>query len=195
MSVSARDLSEVRKSTVGSEALVKHISGYIEKLDFIENRLIQLPQDFSIIQKSIESNKDLLSKESMKIYNSSMSNLKKVTDQLGDKIESVMEVVSGRDKDFNNMENKMTFLVTALNEYKLEMSANQERIAKFVSELIKNKNTIEETNLKIKSEEIKSGVEKHKNKTMLWVKIRGLLGASSGIAYLIVSSIIKALSQ
>jgi DNA repair exonuclease SbcCD ATPase subunit len=201
LSASARDLNEIRKSTVESESVVKHINSYIEKLDYIENRLLQLPQDFSSLEKVVESNKETLSKESVKIYNSSMSNLKQVATQLNNKIDNVLNAVTSRDKNLNDIENKMSFLSLALNEYKVEISTNQERMAKFISDLIKNKGSIEEATLKVKKEEVKSNtektkaeVEKYKAKVMLWVKIVGILGASGGIVYMIINAVIKALS-
>jgi chromosome segregation ATPase len=202
LSASARDLSEIRRSTVESESILKHINSYIEKLDFIENKLIELPQSFSALQKLIEDNKESLSKESVKIYNSSMSNLKQVATQLNNKINDVSKAITERDKNLFSIENKMSFLSTALNEYKIEMSVNQERMAKVISDLIKNKGTVEEATLKVKKEEVKSNtekskaeVEKYKAKMMLWVKIIGILGASGGIVWLIVSAAIKALTQ
>jgi chromosome segregation ATPase len=202
LSALTREMGEVRKSTVGSESLIKRISEYIDKLDTIENKILELPNSLSEIEKTIEKNRYSLSKESTTLYRQLATYFKQVGTTLNKKIEEASQTISHQDSKFRQLETGMEFLSKALNEYKVELTGNQERMANVITELIRTKGNVDKAEIGVKKEEIKAETQKskteadkYKAKITLLIKIVTIIGASGGIGYLIVSAILKALGS
>lgn len=192
LSVSANDITKIREHSDVVKSSLENINKYIDKLDFIKSKIIELPQEFSKLNQSIK-NANISSQNYMqKVYNASANNLKLAITKIDERLNFVVAELSENKKNILAIDTKLDSIAITLNSYKEDLNKSQERLLGVINTLIQNRGELDKADIYLKESKYSTDAEKHKNKIMLAIKIIGALTASTGAVVLIIEIIRKA---
>lgn len=191
LNVSANDITTLKDQSFDVRNTVEHISKYMEKLDFIENKIIALPAELQKLSSTIKDSQVESEKTQQKFYNSSSNNLKKVYSLLNTRIEELNKEVKNQRASIVQVGNQMTTVVEALKSYKEELNRGETNLIGVINSLIKNKGDTEAAGLKLQETQVSSQADVTKAKIQLWMKIVGAVLGSGGLLWLIFELVTK----
>jgi hypothetical protein len=183
LNISSQNLSDVQTTTTKIDTNLTSFKDYLLKLDFIEKKMIELPQKFYEIEEQVKkvaegqvrADKNA---EAMAAY------LKRVGAYLGQQNTKLGEIS-------NNVEN----LTIAYNATKEEIMKSQTSLFGLIKTMVTSKENTESEKISLEKSQIKQAGEITRTKFRFWAKIIGIIMGSGGVVVLLVKFVLEMMSK
>ena len=181
LNVSAQNLTEVHNIVSQFNATVETLKFIAEnnnkKLDNLENKIDELPEEAYKLKELMNSN-----------YAEQTQTIAKYLSQTNAYLKQLYSTVNQQTARTKNLEDS---LATVIKTIEKDLNKNHENLTGIINTLIENKTEVETKVLDVKEKRSGESTKQYELKLKFWAKVLGIFFASGGFIYTVIDLIIK----